>query len=688
MSCVAVATSPALASCLSPSIRHREESSPQADSRSPSPGSSLDLMPSSVLVSTPPKLSPMISIHKPSSALSPITLASPRVLCSPKTPSWTSPIGTPTTRSSCSCASFSICSSCSCTLASASPGEVRWRAFQEKRESHSDVKSGASAISPLEGPSSRMGNGISSHNTVLNSSNGVSFTNKGIPSPRFSSSTSQPQSHVEAPSPRFGGCNNLSHFSSPKPLFSRVSHAKIHPSAGSNESENKENAGGGNSGSWIFGTKDLFSLDIPKDQEDPSEPLQPNVGESTTGEKDVVGHSGRPSTPPLKRKRPPKLKIPAGNNVVPNMMPHGVDLNEDAINEMTFEGPYFGISCKKGRREHLEDIQRAIPDMNGDPRQAFFGVFDGHGGRKAADFAAENLVHNIVDAMESSDKEEGYMEAAVRAAYLTTDADFLKKGVGSGTSCVTAIMRDGYMVVANAGDCRAVLSRDGQAEALTSDHRAGREDERNRIEKLGGYVDNLTGTWRVQGVLAVSRGIGDIHLKEWISAEPEVQKLQITSDCEFLILASDGLWDAVSNQEAVDFARVVLQAAAATKVESESTASTLTSGTSEEGGAEGGAIENHSRLFDGQFSDGSPQMSSKTDCEKSKESCSTTEDEVDIFAGTFDIGVPETGIPETPAPSAGPVAACKRLLEIAIERGCHDDISVLIVDLQHFCKSA
>jgi hypothetical protein len=64
----------------------------------------------------------------------------------------------------------------------------------------------------------------------------------------------------------------------------------------------------------------------------------------------------------------------------------------------------------------------------------------------------------------------------------------------------------------------------------------------------GGFVDNLTGTWRVQGTLAVSRGIGDLHLKEWISAEPELQKLEVTSDCEFLILASDGLWDTVSSK--------------------------------------------------------------------------------------------------------------------------------------------
>lgn len=53
------------------------------------------------------------------------------------------------------------------------------------------------------------------------------------------------------------------------------------------------------------------------------------------------------------------------------------------------------------------------------------------------------------------------------------------------------------------------------------------------------------GVWRVQGSLAVSRAIGDMHLKEWIISEPEIKKRPLTSDCEFLIMASDGLWDKV-----------------------------------------------------------------------------------------------------------------------------------------------
>ena len=61
----------------------------------------------------------------------------------------------------------------------------------------------------------------------------------------------------------------------------------------------------------------------------------------------------------------------------------------------------------------------------------------------------------------------------------------------------------------------------------------------------GGYLHCRNGVWRVNGSLAVSRAIGDLHLKDWIISEPEIKKVPLTFDCEFLIMASDGLWDKV-----------------------------------------------------------------------------------------------------------------------------------------------
>ena len=61
----------------------------------------------------------------------------------------------------------------------------------------------------------------------------------------------------------------------------------------------------------------------------------------------------------------------------------------------------------------------------------------------------------------------------------------------------------------------------------------------------GGYIDCINGMWRLQGTLAVTRGFGDKNLKRWVSSKPDVTKIKITPECEFVILASDGLWDKV-----------------------------------------------------------------------------------------------------------------------------------------------
>lgn len=75
------------------------------------------------------------------------------------------------------------------------------------------------------------------------------------------------------------------------------------------------------------------------------------------------------------------------------------------------------------------------------------------------------------------------IEEAVRKGYLKTDSEFVKEDVNGGSCCVTALIREGSLIVSNAGDCRAVLCRGGTAEPLTHDHKASMESERERIEK-------------------------------------------------------------------------------------------------------------------------------------------------------------------------------------------------------------
>uniref|UniRef100_A0A0D3GB26 protein-serine/threonine phosphatase n=1 Tax=Oryza barthii TaxID=65489 RepID=A0A0D3GB26_9ORYZ len=89
-----------------------------------------------------------------------------------------------------------------------------------------------------------------------------------------------------------------------------------------------------------------------------------------------------------------------------------------------------------------------------------------------------------------------------------------------------------------------------------------RPDELERVEAAGGRVINWNG-YRVLGVLATSRSIGDYYLKPFVSAEPEVRVVERTDKDEFLILASDGLWDVVSNEVACKIARNCLNGRAA-----------------------------------------------------------------------------------------------------------------------------
>lgn len=118
--------------------------------------------------------------------------------------------------------------------------------------------------------------------------------------------------------------------------------------------------------------------------------------------------------------------------------------------------------------------------------------------------------------------------------------------------------------MANAGDCRAVLSRGGTAIELSKDHRPCCMRERKRIESLGGYVDD----GYLNGQLGVTRALGDWHLegmKEMggrvgpLSAEPELKLITLTNEDEFLIIGSDGIWDVFTSQNSVDFARRKLQ---------------------------------------------------------------------------------------------------------------------------------
>lgn len=113
------------------------------------------------------------------------------------------------------------------------------------------------------------------------------------------------------------------------------------------------------------------------------------------------------------------------------------------------------------------------------------------------------------------------------------------------------------MLIANAGDCRAVLGKRGRAIELSKDHKPNCTSERLRIEKLGGVIYD----GYLNGQLSVARALGDWHIKGSkgsncpLSSEPELEEIVLTEEDEFLIMGCDGLWDVMSSQCAVTMVR-------------------------------------------------------------------------------------------------------------------------------------
>ncbi|CAN6451033.1 unnamed protein product [Victoria cruziana] len=216
----------------------------------------------------------------------------------------------------------------------------------------------------------------------------------------------------------------------------------------------------------------------------------------------------------------------------------------------------YGFASSPGKRSTMEDFyETKIIGVDG-KIVGLFGVFDGHGGARAAEYVKQNLFSNLIKHPEFSSN----TKSAIADAYNQTDSDFLKsennQNRDAGSTASTAVLVGDRLLVANVGDSRAVICRDGNAIAVSRDHKPDQTDERQRIEDAGGFV-MWAGTWRVGGVLAVSRAFGDRQLKQYVVADPEIKEEVIDSSLEFLILASDGLWDVVSNEEAVSMVKSV-----------------------------------------------------------------------------------------------------------------------------------
>jgi serine/threonine protein phosphatase PrpC len=168
-------------------------------------------------------------------------------------------------------------------------------------------------------------------------------------------------------------------------------------------------------------------------------------------------------------------------------------------------------------------------------------------------YASEEIPSHIVSSLQAGTS----LPESLFRSFLKTDAQFIRSNssqlkAGSTSTVMLFDHQTGLTSIANSGDTRAVLSRLRTAIDVTRDMKSSSPLEIARILSSGGYLLN----GRVLGSLAVARALGDCQLKEIndqaVIADPEVTSFYFQSDDEFVVIATDGLWDVMSSQAVVD----------------------------------------------------------------------------------------------------------------------------------------
>ncbi|XP_033859188.2 protein phosphatase 1B-like isoform X2 [Acipenser ruthenus] len=243
-------------------------------------------------------------------------------------------------------------------------------------------------------------------------------------------------------------------------------------------------------------------------------------------------------------------------------------------------GLRFGLSSMQGWRVEMEDAHTAVLGIpHGLDNWSFFAVYDGHAGSRVANYCSKHLLEHITGSEDFWGIEkpgtaleptvEG-VKSGIRTGFLKIDEYMrnfsdLRNGMDrSGSTAVAVLLSPEHLYFINCGDSRAVLYRNSQVCFSTQDHKPCNPREKERIQNAGGSVM----IQRVNGSLAVSRALGDYDYKcvdgkgpteQLVSPEPEVYEIPRCEEDEFVVLACDGIWDVMSNEELCEFVKSRLE---------------------------------------------------------------------------------------------------------------------------------
>ena len=258
----------------------------------------------------------------------------------------------------------------------------------------------------------------------------------------------------------------------------------------------------------------------------------------------------------------------------------------------------------QGWRKRQEDAHVADISQGADKNIDVFGVFDGHGGKEVSNFVSNHFTKELInnDNFKKGNLQQAFKENFIKMDEIMQTPDSIEEikqiarkskeddeaqsknepqnsqmslisqligpkdtesnEISMRTGCTACVVgideKNKKIYFANAGDSRVVISKKGTAFPKSVDHKPELETEKTRIYKADGWVSD----GRVKGNLNLTRGFGDLEYKQnkslapeeqMITANPDIEVEDLTSELDFIIIGCDGIWDCLTNQEACDF---------------------------------------------------------------------------------------------------------------------------------------
>lgn len=199
-----------------------------------------------------------------------------------------------------------------------------------------------------------------------------------------------------------------------------------------------------------------------------------------------------------------------------------------------------------GNREYMEDQGKAVENLEGDPNKILFCLFDGHGGGEVSKFLQDNFPKYLKNYLPFKNYFRGFYDLF---KFLDEEIKSLNvPRVGSTGTIVFIERKNGKKMLycVNVGDTRCVLVSKKRVMRMSYDDRVEDPKEKKRILQQGGIIHS----GRIYGALMLSRSFGDWLIKSYgVIVDPHITKIELTDDDLYLIIASDGLWDAIKDEE-------------------------------------------------------------------------------------------------------------------------------------------